>query len=391
MISKFNRLEKLLVENDYKGNDPFDFPNAPLLRFIPIKFYYPILFASKFGSRLAPDFTRKIFRIPKIEDPKTYTCSYFAYLFTNENSKAKMMLERLKLLANDEENGVSWGYDFNWPTMDKSLNPRRESTIVPGSFAMLAFIYDYCLNNNDASFQVATQAAEYYSTKHLLKNSSDEKFIAYFKTSKSNTHNANLLGCASMSLIYNIAQNPDKLRLLSECSNTSVKAVEPNGYINYKDTKDGFWTDCFHHLYVIASLRLIVLSNPFVDKDIYENKIARMIEYYEDNFLRKDGFINYFPGNKYPIDPHNYAATAIFNILFSQDEVSAKELLNTIERVGWLEAEGRFLHRISKGNKKDKRFFMRWGQAWMFLAYSVVENSKNLFSQFEQISKKINC
>ena len=37
-----------------------------------------------------------------------------------------------------------------------------------------------------------------------------------------------------------------------------------------------------------------------------------MTGYLRRSFLREDGLLNYFPGRLHPIDPHNYAATAIF-------------------------------------------------------------------------------
>src|SRR5207249_3787845 len=44
--------------------------------------------------------------------------------------------------------------------------------------------------------------------------------------------------------------------------------------------------------------------------------ISRMWKYYTTTFIRDDGQINYYPGTIYPIDSHNYAATAIFYTMF---------------------------------------------------------------------------
>lgn len=374
---------------DYKGHDPFDLPNSLFFKLIPFNWYYLQLLVSKFGSRIAPDWLRKLLLVPLIEDPKTYSCSYFSYLLNGEDSNSNEMIKRLLSISKKDEIGIYWGYDFNWPTLDGTTNKKGDSTIVPGSFAMLALSVESILKNDEKLNLQLISSANYYISKHLLYNQFKQPFIGYFKHSISNTHNANLLGCASMTLVFTIFEDKEKLKLLAECAKTSIDEIDETGYIPYKDSKDGMWTDCFHHLYVIASLRMLLELNPYIDKDIYQIKINLLENFYKNTFFREDGLINYYKNNQYPIDPHNYAVTSIYNILFLNNNKFAISLLEKIDSLTWSKNEGRYFHRINKFGKIDKRKFTRWGQVWMLLAFSVVKNEDKLKEIIIQIQQKL--
>src|SRR5262245_25550444 len=98
---RIDALNDLIHEHDFKGFDPFDLPNSPLLGWIRPTWRIPQLLLSKFGSRLAPHWLRVFLRVPSIEDPKIYSCAYFAYRFLGDRyaPDAREMLLRLVALA----------------------------------------------------------------------------------------------------------------------------------------------------------------------------------------------------------------------------------------------------------------------------------------------------
>ena len=118
-------------------------------------------------------------------------------------------------------------------------------------------------------------------------------------------------------------------------------------------------------------------TNPEVDVARFEAAAERMAGYVKREFLRDDGLVNYFPGRLHPIDPHNYAATAIFAALFGEDPAIGldpglgRDLLQRVDELMWDPARGRYLFR-RHSRRTDRRFFMRWTQAWMFAALSIV-------------------
>lgn len=378
------RLKALLKENDYRGHDPFDLPNSPFLSWVPAGATLPQMLLSKFGSRIAPGWVRAALRVPTIEDPKIYSCSYFAHRFlggADSDRVADEMLSRLSAMARRDDDGVYWGYDYTWGTRYDGVNPRGASTIVPGAFSMLALAHDVVCGSSRFG-PMLDDAVSYYSTRHF-RNGSGGPFLGYFTESTVNTHNANLLGCAAVSVGARLSGRHDQMRVAADAARTSLAAVAADGFIPYNDHPSGGWTDCFHHLYVVAALRLIRLANPLVEGDEFDAAIDRMMTYYRTQFRRSDGLLNYYPGRLHPIDPHNYAAVAIFQVLFDEDGsgiADARELLRRLDALSWDERKNRYRFRIF-ARRVDDRFFLRWTQVWMFLALATVSSVDRLRDQ----------
>jgi hypothetical protein len=379
ILRRIHQLHERMRRTDYRGYDPFDLPNSPLFRIISPKWKAPQLLISKFGSRIAPIALRKMLGVPRTEDPKIYACAYFGYKFLDDKTllpNAEKMLDGIIGIGRENESGISWGYDFTWPTLSDGVNPRGASTIVPASFAMLALIHETVTSGSDKYLPYIGKALKFYGERHVRRNSSGI-FLGYFTHSTINTHNANLLGCAALSLGARLTDDEKLLRIAADATHTSLLAVDDNGYIEYNDGPSGKWTDSFHHLYVIAALRAIAWANPLVDAARCNDAIERMWRYYTKTFLRDDGQINYYPGTIYPIDSHNYAATSIFYTLFGGefhvDRGEAENVVQLADSLTWDDARGYYLHRIHK-NRKDTREFLRWNQAWMFLALCMAKN-----------------
>ncbi|MCP4632924.1 MAG: hypothetical protein GY855_08350 [candidate division Zixibacteria bacterium] len=377
------RLHHLMVSSDYKGNDPFDILNSPFFKHLPC--WHPLMFAiSRFGSRIASDRLRKFLRVPPVEDPKTYALAYFGYRILGDEygSSADLMIERLAKLAKHDQHGSYWGYDFTWPTRSDGINKRGASTLVPASFALFSLLYETIVCQNEKHIPLVKSGIEYFVNRHLRENSSG-RFLGYFTHSKVNTHNANLLGCAVLSLGAQFFGNNKWAEIAAEASYTSLRAVENDGYLPYNDHATGNWTDSFHHLYVIAMLSVIENTNQFIYRDHYANAITRLRRYYKSKFINDDGTIDYFPDKQNPVDPHNYAASIIYGLLFDSgklmDELDTSELLSRINSIAWSKKSKRYTHRIKDG-KKDNRLFLRWTQVWMFLALSTVLKG-NSFNQ----------
>lgn len=369
-------LDALLRANDYRGHDPFDLTNSPLFRLVPKRWFTPQLLFSKLGSRVRFAWLRWLFRVPRIADPKTYACAYFGYRVSNDENHrrlADLMLERLVFMAGREADGAHWGYDYTWPTRSDGIHERRGSTVVPGSFAIFALVHDAVTTGSDRHLSTIYDACRYYAVRHLREGPSGP-FIGYFPQSRHNTHNANLLGSAALSLGGFLFGRSDWSRIAAEAVATSLKAVRADGYIPYNDHASGEWSDAFHHLYVIAALDLIAEVNAEVDASHLRSVSSRMREHYSATYKRDDGSINYYPGQLYPIDPHNYAAASIFTAIAEDDPSQASELLERIDNLAWDEQRGRYIHRKHRLGT-DRRFFLRWGHAWMFAALSTVRFS----------------
>lgn len=372
MHARIRALHDLLERHSYRGFDPFDLPNAPLLSRIPEHWHPAQLVVSRFGSRVAPDSLRRALRVRPVEDPKTYACAYFGYRFSGMqelSGRADQMLERLAALAGGPP--AYWGYDFLWPTRGGGLNPRGASTLVPGSFALLALMHGMLDTGSPKHAGLVRSALDHYGTEHRCVNPSGV-FLGYFPSSRINTHNANLLGCAALTAGGCLLGEDDRLCVAAEAARTSLKAIGPDGYIPYTDHRSGDWTDCFHHLYVLASVKALGALNPHLSGPEAADAAHRLERYCRKHFLRPDFLLNYYPDRLHPIDPHNYAATAIYATLGDWEGGSdtAVSLLRRVDELAWDPGRGQYAHRLHR-RRRDARFFLRWTQVWMLAALCI--------------------
>jgi hypothetical protein len=393
--ARLEQLDELLRRHDYRGWDPFDLPNAPIFRPIRDDWWLPQLILSKTGSRAVPDWLRRTLRVPAIEDPKIYACAYFGYR-RRDAAQAREMVDRLARLAvRDAAGGAFWGYDYTWATRSGEVNPRGASTIVPGAFALFALLDDLVASGQDTHRALIAAALDHYRTCHRSSGEQGE-FFGYFAGASVNTHNANLLASAALTLGGRALDRDDWLRDAATAATTSVRAVDATGCLAYADHSSGNWTDCFHHLYVIACATVLERMNPHVDRSEFRDALTRLRGYLREQFVRDDGLLNYYPGSPYPIDPHNYAAAAIFAVIFGEQgdlpPAAAEPLLRRVDELMWDPARGRYRYRRHR-RRRDSRLFLRWTQAWMFAALSIVdhevtrsrsssESTRNFVAQF---------
>jgi hypothetical protein len=146
----------------------------------------------------------------------------------------------------------------------------------------------------------------------------------------------------------------------------------------------------------MACVSLLERLNPHVDRGEFQDALARLRAYLRTEFLRSDGLLNYYPGRLHPVDPHNYAAAAIYAIAFGTPEdlppEHAERLLREVDARMWNPRKGRYRFRRHRW-RRVSRLFLRWTQAWMFAALSLVdqestrsrsssESTRNLVAQF---------
>ena len=273
--------------------------------------------------------------------------------------------------------GTYWGYDYLWATRGTGVNPRGGSTLVPGSFAALALAH----SRSDRHADVLAAALDHYATKHRCRGLLGD-FLGYFPGATSNTHNANLLGCVALTAGGRVLGEERHLELAAEAASTSIAAIAHHGYIPYSDHPSGDWTDCFHHLYVLACVRALAALNPELPAADLDDAAKRLERYYHEHFERPDGLLNYYPDRLHPIDPHNFAATAIW-LTLTGDAATARSLLRSVDELMWDEKLGRYHHRLHR-RRRDKRFFLRWTQVWMFTALCVAHAGEEARADVER-------
>jgi hypothetical protein len=99
------------------------------------------------------------------------------------------------------------------------------------------------------------------------------------------------------------------------------------------------------------------------------------LEFYRKHFFREDGAVRYFHDRTYPIDTHCVAQSIITLIdLKDLDPTNVPLALSVFDwarKRMWDENKGFFYYRILRTGT-IRTSYMRWTQAWMFLALSML-------------------
>jgi hypothetical protein len=103
--------------------------------------------------------------------------------------------------------------------------------------------------------------------------------------------------------------------------------------------------------------------------------VRRGFDFYRSHFFREDGAVRYFHNHTYPIDTHCVAQSIITLLDLKDLDANNVELAKTVyewarQRM-WDEKKGYFYYRILRVCTV-RTSYMRWTQAWMFLALSVL-------------------
>ena len=378
--------------SDYKGYDPYDALNSPLIykyREFPLFAFFMTVF-----FRYSPINLREIMDTKPMLNPKALgliISSYSNIVRLNEPIVSIAEIEKLVIillrLKSKEYSGVSWGYPFPWRNRVR-LTERYEPSIVVTSFVAHSLLDYYDLCNNEKIIMAVRKACDFITNNLNIKEFENGICFGYHPGEKNVILNASALGA---SLLYRVGNYTDDERLES----IADKAMS---FLLSRQLPDGRWeysydftsdiprtqTD-WHQGFILDSLIEYISNNKNPD---LLNKLELGANYYKQQF-RKDGS-SYWRTNQwgYPINIHNQAQGVI---TFSKLSKYFPAYLKIAERIlGWTISNlysGQGFFYYQKG-----RFFtntisyVRWSQAWMLLAltsYLLAYRRKN-----EAISKK---
>ena len=135
--------------------------------------------------------------------------------------------------------------------------------------------------------------------------------------------------------------------------------------------RENTFIDNFHTGYNLCALRSIC---QYGETSEFEPHIRRGFEFYLKHFFRDDGVPKYFHDRTYPIDIHSVAQSIITLLeLRDLDECSVKLAQSVF---GWainhMRDEQGYFYYQAHPLYKNKISYMRWSQAWMLYALSIL-------------------
>jgi hypothetical protein len=370
----FKRLEKYIEKENYKGYDPYDTLNS----FLPFKWlgkWGPIL-ALQFQKR-NPVNIRPLIGIKKEVNPKAYGLFLQAYSVLYKKTSEKAYLEKagyfFKWLSENYSKGYSgkcWGYNFPWPTEEGYIKSYEPSAVATGFVISGLFEYYSITKKKDVS-ELMESACLFLDNDLMKHRDGTGSSISYLSGHLDVCYNASLLAAESLSKMYSINGN-------LEYKNTAIDAVK---FVIARQKEDGSWNYSldlktghervqidFHQGYVLESI-FEIKKHLNVKDNKWDLAIEKGLKFYVEKQFNESGRSFWRLPKTYPVEIHNQSQ-GIITLVKLKEYNQWKNFENKIFdwTVNHMQAkDGHFYYQKSK-YYTNKISYMRWSQAWMFLA-----------------------
>jgi hypothetical protein len=363
-------------DNDWAGYDPYDALNSKLFQLLPFLDYkVPRLILTQLLKR-CPVNPRRLLLIPKTQNAKGLALFLSATLRLSKLGLARDELvgEIAPKIAALRSPGIPywcWGYSFAWQTRTIFV-PRYAPNLVCTTFVANALLDAYEAFGESRYLTMARSAAEYILNELYWSEGEFTAGYRYpFPTSREPVHNANFLGAALLCRVYRHCGEQKFLDSALKVARYSASRQQSDGSWYYGEHDNDLWIDNFHTGYNLCALRDIGIYSQTQE---FESCVHRGFEFYCGNFFSKDGAPKYFHNRTYPIDIHSVAQSIITLTTFKALGEDCVALAHAVLRWAMdhlLDGRGYFYYQVLP-YFRVKIPFMRWSQAWMLLALSVL-------------------
>jgi hypothetical protein len=362
--------------NDWAGYDPYDALNSKLFDALPfLNYRLPRIVLTQILKH-SPINIRGLALVPKTQNPKAIALFLSGLLklpkieVANQEGLIELMIERLIALRSPGIPYWCWGYSFPWQTRT-ILVPPGAANLVCTTFVASALLDAYEQRQDSRCLEMALSATEYILNELYWADGNTLAGFSYpLPSIRSRTHNANLLAAALLCRVYKNTAEEKFLGPALRVTRYSVSKQRADGSWDYGEGPAQDWIDNFHTGYNLCALQSICRS---VETTEFETCIRLGFEFYRAHFFRGDGAVRYFHDRNYPIDIHSVAQSIITLLALKDLDPNNIAVAGSVFR--WVmnhmwDDRGFFYYRVLRlGTIRTS--YMRWSQAWMFLAMAM--------------------
>jgi hypothetical protein len=364
-------------DNDWTGYEPYDALNSKIVKALPfLNFRFPQLVLTQ-GLKRSPINVRKLLLIPKKPNPKPTAVFLSSFLklsrigMTDFKDDIGHMIDRLISLRAPGVSYWCWGYSFPWQTRTV-LVPDLAPNLVCTTFVANALLDAYEHLADERCLTMAQSAAEYILNELYWSDGGSVAGFAYpLATVRNQVHNANFLAAALLCRMWKVSGEEKFLAPALKAARHSAKKQQADGSWLYGEASTQNWIDNFHTGYNLCGLRAI---GQYAGTDEFEPYIQRGFDFYKAHFLKADGSNRYFHDRDFPVDTHCVAQTIIMLLalkdLDPENVARARNVFDWTMQHMW-DKRGFFYYQVHR-HYTNRISYMRWTQAWMFLALAVL-------------------
>lgn len=367
-------LEKLRVyveKEKFRGYDPYDTLNS----FFPFRVFgklVPIL-ALQLQKR-NPVNIRPLLGIKKECNPKALGLFLQAYCKLqlskpreDHSKQIDFLFGWLKENYSKGYSGYCWGYNFDWASSGKYIQ-RGSPNIVVTAFVAKGLIAYYELRKDEEALRMLKSIGEFILNDLPRHEAQDGLCFSYTTLGVDHCYNASLLAAEVLAHLYRLTGGTHYRELAAKAGDYVISKQFPDGHWNYSydemSGKERVQID-FHQGYVIDSLKTIAeICCPA--EVAYKRAVEKGLEFYRKEQFLESGQGKWRLPRMYPVEIHNQAQ----GIISFSKEKQYLDFAVTIARwtVTHMQSRKGFFYYRKLKTYTNKISFMRWSQAWMFVA-----------------------
>jgi len=377
IVQSLNNVQQYIKMQAFKGYDPYDTLLSPI----------PFHWLGKWGPILATQFQkrnpvniRSLLWIKKDINPKAFGLFLHTYILLYKATSKEEYLEKAHFFFNwlkDNNSkgysGYCWGYNFPWAGPDKYVQPFVPSSVVSGIIGKGIIEY-YKTTKNPKAIEVLEGICDFLINELEITRDNSGICISYTPLERDCCYNASLLSAEITSFIAKIKNDNYLKKYTKDALDYVIHRQKKDGRWNYsinlKTGKEREQVD-FHQGYVLESIFHISKNLGLNDEKKYQDSIRKGLDFYYKEQFFQDGRSKWRIPKIWPIDIHNQAQGII---TFTLLQNYCSNYLGFAKRIAvWTiknmqdKNTGHFYYKNYK-YYKHKTPYMRWSQAWMFLA-----------------------
>jgi len=389
-----SRLDQWLGQNGWAGYDPYDVKGTPL--FLSLQRLAPKAAPPLRAIRRAlfileecyPLLMRQLLGVKKQINAKAMGLFAKGYLnlyeATGEGRFKNKATECLNwLLANPSPgySGLCWGYPFHWQS--KILIPGGTPSAVVTSVVGDAFWKAYGIYGDKRYLEICERICRFF-VNDLNKYQIDKECICFSYTPLDDfhVHNANLFVAEFLTRVGQEIRQNEYVELGRQAANYALREQNTDGSLYYwGKVQNNYNPNHIDHYHSGFEIRMLYGMWRSTGDPRFREATQRYFRFYLDNLVTKtDGKIipKMTPYSVYPINIHSCAEAILCNATLANEFEEARSLLpglwdwvitNMQTNAGW------FIYMIRMELGRERRVaipFIRWGQAWMFIALSTL-------------------
>ena len=367
-------LDRWVQSHDWVGYDPYDLKAHPLYR-CSLK-HKATAWPAKAVVNLLPLTLRRLLRIrpqPHAKAMALFADAYLTLFDLTEKAEYRDLAEgRLAWLrehATSHFTGPAWGAPFDYQGRD--FIPSNTPSVVITSIAARAFLYAFESLGNREYLDIAVGACRFL-VADIPRYQPDADRICFSKMPGVDwyVHNANLMVAATLAMIGRAAGITEWTRLSRRAANYTLAEQREDGAWYYWGPPSPLlhWVDHYHTGFVLRALDDLLSTTGWSD---LRPALDKGYIFYT-NRLFDDAKPRLTEASLYPIDIHSCAEAILclsqlarrYDDALPRAEAVARWTIDNMRH-----PDGYFYYRRYRW-LTVKIPYMRWGQAWMMLALS---------------------